>query len=168
MALPVNITTITVTGTFIDPQGSPAGGAVTFTPTSTLTDLTGTTIVTGAPVICPLNSSGHFSQVLPCTDNTTLIPNPFMYQVNLAIPYTAQSPFTILLPSTLGPAIDISALAPIPAPATPTAGIYVSQVNGQTGSVTVTEVSGVTITGTPAAGQILKATSPTTATWANP
>jgi hypothetical protein len=168
MALPGPVTTITVTGKFCDPEGNPVGGAITFTPTNPLTDITGELIITGAPVVCQLDDTGSFSQALPCTDDPVLTPVPFLYAVTLSIPYTTESPFTIALPRSLGGTVDISALAPIPAPATPVAGIYVSSVNGQSGSVTVTQVSGITITGTPAAGQVLTATSPTTATWVTP
>ena len=166
--LPGPVTTITVTGKFCDPEGDPVSGVVTFTPTNPLTDISGELIITGAPIVCPLDGTGSFTQALACTDDPVLAPVPFLYAVIFAIPYTTESPFTITLPRSLGSTVDISALAPIPAPATPTAGIYVSSVNGQSGSVTVTEIDGVTVTGTPVVGQVLTATSPTAADWFEP
>lgn len=44
----------------------------------------------------------------------------------------------------------------------------VTSVNGETGAVTVTEVSGITVSGTPSSGQVLTATSSTAADWATP
>lgn len=149
MSLPGDITTITVTGTYRSATGTAAAGAVVFTPSSMLTDITGQVILTGAPINAPL-IAGVFSVTLPCTDNVTIRPDGFKYLVNQAVGFTSAAQFAIALPSTLGPTVDISALAPIPIPALPTAGIYVSTVNGQSGAVAVPALA----SSAPAAGAI--------------
>jgi hypothetical protein len=134
MALPGNITTITVTGSYASVTATAAAGAVLFTPSSVLTDSNGMVILTGTPVTAPL-VDGTFSIVLPCTDNVSIRPNPFYYTVNEAVAGSGQQPFNIALPSTLGPAVDMSALVPVPSMAQPSPGLYVISVNNQSGSV---------------------------------
>jgi hypothetical protein len=156
MTLPGNITTITLTGTFVDLEGDPAAGTVWLTPSSPLYDLAGTCILTAEPIIVTLDSSGSFSQVLPCTNNTSVRPNPFYYLCTISVPYATQTAVTFYLPSTLGSTVDISALVPIPSQAAAVNGIYVSQVNGQSGSVTLDYLPQPS--GTPTAGQVPVAT----------
>lgn len=165
MALPGNITTITVTGTFLSPAGTAASGTVSFTPTSVLTDTNGVTILTEAPTTAQL-SAGAFSVVLPCTNNVSIRPNPFEYVVNVNVPYTAQAAFGIALPTTLGSTVDLSALWPIPVPANPVNGIYVVSVNGQSGSA---QVAPYNLSGTGAATRYVGGTTsghPATGTFA--
>jgi hypothetical protein len=147
VALPGGITTITVTGSYLSATGAPAEGTVLFAPGSSLTDSTGLTILTGAPITCPL-VAGAFSVLLPCTNSTALRPTPFYYVVTEAIAGVAQAPFTISLPSTLGSTVDMSALSPIPTLATPTSGLYVISVNGQSGSVTCPTGTATLVNGT--------------------
>jgi len=136
VALPGNLTTITVTGSYMTVTGAPAGGTVLFTPSAPLCDITGTTILTDAPIVAPL-TAGAFSIVLPCTDNTALTPNPFWYTVTQAVACTYQTPFTISLPHTLGTTVDMSTLVPAPTMPEPQPGLYVISLNGQTGAISV-------------------------------
>lgn len=135
MALPGNINTITLTGDYSSLLAVAATGTVMIAPTSTLTDTSGQTVLTAAPAVVAL-VAGAFSVVLPCTDNASLRPNPFLYVITVTVAYATQT-FTVALPSTLGSTVDISALAPIPNAATPVNGIYVTSVNGQSGSLTL-------------------------------
>lgn len=111
MALPGNIVTITVTGTYTDFLGNAANGTIAFTPTaSELLDPAATTMLDAVPIVATLDSNGHFSVVLPCTDNTTLLPGSWEYTVTETI-HGIRS-YQILLPHTLGASVDISAVAP--------------------------------------------------------
>lgn len=165
MALPGDITTITLTGSFSTTTGAPAGGTVSIAPTTNLTDSTGQVILTAAPQIQTL-ISGAFSVVLPCTDNVSIRPTPFEYLVTPAVPFAFQEPFAIRIPSTLGATVDLSSLWPVPQPPSPVNGIYVISVNGQSGSVNVapynlpgtgaaTRWAGATATGPPVSGTFL-------------
>jgi hypothetical protein len=163
LALPGNINTITVTGSFANALGISASGTVLFTPSSVLTDTNGMVILTETPIIASL-AAGVFSVVLPCTDNTSIRPSPFYYTVTLGIAGSGQQSFNISLPSTLGSTVDMSALVPVPSMAMPSPGLYVISVNGQSGSVEV--LGGATVSGAPSAGQVLTATSAAAAGWA--
>jgi hypothetical protein len=166
VSFPVDVTTITVTGSFINGAGTVQGGAVLFTPTATLTDTTGKIVMTSTAVTAPVSAStGEFSIILATTDNANLIPLGWNYQVVIAVPGAANS-FYANIPSTYGATVDISQL--IPASEAPAAGdTFVSSVNGQTGTVVVTEINGVTVSNTPtASGKVLTSTSTTTAHWA--
>lgn len=111
MALPGNITTITVTGTYLDFQGNAAAGTIAFTPTaSELLDPGATTMLDAVPIVATLDTNGHFSLVLPCTDNTTLLPGGFTYTVVETI-HGIRS-YQVSLPHTLGSTVDISVVAP--------------------------------------------------------
>ena len=113
MALPGNINTITVTGTFLTPAGAPASGTVTFTPSvSTLIDSAGHAIL-AAPVTATLNSSGVISEVLACTDNTTLTGAPFTYSVAVALNGQPASAYPgKSVPHTLGSSVNLATLLP--------------------------------------------------------
>jgi hypothetical protein len=164
MALPEGLTTITVTGTFLTAAGEPLGGTVLFAPTVPLTDRTGQVVLSVNPVVAEVSdTTGEFSVVLPTTDNTALLPAGWAYSVQVGVP-GATTAFDAYLPSSWGESVDITDLGPVPViPTQP--GLYVISVNGQSGAITVTQVSGVTVTGTPTAGQRLTATSSTSATW---
>lgn len=111
MPLPGNITTITLTGTYVDFQGNPGTGTVALTPTSSeLLDPADTTMIDAVPIIVTLDSNGHFSLTLPCTDNTALFPAGWVYQVTENV-HGLRS-YQISLPHTLGSTVDISTVAP--------------------------------------------------------
>jgi hypothetical protein len=139
--LPGDITTITVTGQYLGVTSNPASGTVIFTPSTVLTDTEGQVILTGLPVTAVLDDTGSFSITLPCTDNDSIRPNPFYYTVTEAIGGSGgmypQPAFNVVLPSSLGASVDISALAPVPSMATPSPGLYVISFNGQSGSVSL-------------------------------
>lgn len=116
MPLPGGITTITVTGTYTNADGSAATGSVSFTPTTAVTDAAGRVIIPAASITAALSGTGSFSITLPCTDNTALNPIGWAWNVNVNVAgiYGPQSSFTTFLASGLGSTVDISALSPIP------------------------------------------------------
>jgi hypothetical protein len=166
LSFPVDVTTITVTGTFLNGAGSPQAGAVLFTPTATLTDTTGKIVMTQNAITASVSSTtGEMSVTLACTDNANLIPKGWNYLVNVAVSGAVQQ-FYANIPSTYGASVDLSQL--VPNSAAPAAGdVFVSSVNGQSGTVTVTALNGVTVTNTPSgAGKVLTSVTATTAHWA--
>ena len=97
MALPGNVTSITVTGTFLTPAGAAATGTVTLTPSvSTLIDSAGHAIL-ASPVTATLNGSGQISIVVACTDNGTLTGAPFTYAVTIALGVLMTEPVGALI-----------------------------------------------------------------------
>lgn len=119
MPLPGDLTTITVTGTYLDGGGNPLTGHVTFTPTADLQDSTGHVVLRAAPLYAYL-TSGVISIVLPCTDNATLNPAAWAYTVTEALSDGSQSlpnrSYTIQVPHTLGTTVDITTLIPVNPP----------------------------------------------------
>lgn len=113
MPFPGNVVTITVSGTFLTPQGAPASGTVTFDPGPiTLIDPAGTAIL-GTPVTETLNGSGEISAVLACTDDPVLQGEPFTYAVEIALggqPVSAYPGKSI--PRSLGASVNLATLLP--------------------------------------------------------
>ncbi len=133
MALPGDIATIILTGTYLDMSGNARSGSVTFTPsTPILVDSGSPTILGGIPVIVAL-TAGAFSVVLPCTSG--LSPSGWAWNVTESISGAPQRSYSIALPHSLGSTVDLSTLTPagavppgaayLPVPSgTATAGYY--------------------------------------------
>jgi trimeric autotransporter adhesin len=148
MPLPGNITTITLTGTYPIVNGQPAVGIVTFAPNvPVLTDTAAPAMVIGAAIV-DLDPFGHFSVTLPCTDNASLSPSGWVYQVTENLPgRPLRPPFFIALPSSDGPEVDLADLAPVISPPTPLSTIYavLAASNVYTGAVNDFTGSHVTV-----------------------
>jgi hypothetical protein len=133
MPLPGDITTITVTGAYLDPFGNPLSGTVVFVLPVTLQDSTGKVVLAAGPYPAVL-VNGRFSITLPCTDNATVSPVNFTYTVVEQVPGVGRTT-SFLLPHTLGASVDISALVPVnPAPGTSTVYGVLAQPNTWSGT----------------------------------
>ena len=130
MPLPVDLTTVTVTGNF--PSGgvgiSPLAGTVTFAPSTDLTDSVGHVIIRAAPVEASLDYTGSFSVALVCTDNTDLSPTGWTWTVTERIVGLPTRTYSVLLPASDGPSIDLSDLVEV-TPVTPPAGALLAVNN---------------------------------------
>ena len=124
MALSPDLSTVTLTGTYVDIQGSPISGSVVFTPQSIIKDTDQNQIVINQPLSATLNSSGEFSIVLPITDDTDVAPVPFAYEVEEV--FSDGRTFHITLPAGSPNPQDIADLAP--AVTATEAANYVTQV----------------------------------------
>lgn len=146
MALPGNLTVITLTGTYVTAVGTPCSGTVTFNLDTVIADATGSVILYPSATVVTLDLDGHFSVELPATNDTHLYPEPFTYRVLEKLNAGQQRTYSISLLSSMAPTVDLSTLTP-------------SQPIGPVG---------VTITGTPTTGQVPTATGPSTADWQTP
>lgn len=109
---PGNLQFITVTGTFLGPQGAPATGTVTFTPTpAPLKDIP-SALFTGGPVTVTLNGSGAFSVSLLCTGNNDLVPSAWTYTITTVINGATGTSTGKSIPYSPSSTIDISDLLP--------------------------------------------------------
>jgi len=155
MAIPGNVSLVTVTGTFLYIDGTPAtNGTVTFRPSGDpwLKDASADATLLPMTVTCQLNSSGQIvgpsSAVgsggvgvkLPATDDTDLAPNGFVYDVTAQFGTLPAMTYSIALPASPD-TVDLADLAPV----TPVDGggvQMVLSVNGKspsgTGAVTLT------------------------------
>jgi hypothetical protein len=131
VALPGDIAVVTLTGTYIDMQGNARTGSVTFTPsTPLLVDGTSSTMLGGIPIAVALNSSGAFSQVLPCTSGLT--PSGWLWNVTENVSGAPPRSYSIALPST--GTVDISTLTPQAIPGTPSPYLLASQLGAANGA----------------------------------
>jgi hypothetical protein len=127
MAYPANITLKTVTGTFLNPDGTAFGptlsakAAVTFTPKYEkanlvfLRDATATppTILVPSTIICYLNSSGAFAWSMPATDEPDLDPRGWQYEVGITMGEWSKALFRLSLPVAGPGTVDISTVIPL-------------------------------------------------------
>jgi hypothetical protein len=111
MALPNNLTTITVTGTYLDIAGNPIAGQVLFTPRAVLKNVTSNIILINSTITVTLDANGAFSQALVATDDADAAPVNFTYEVEEA--FIGGRTFDMLLPSaTVGGTLDLADVAP--------------------------------------------------------
>lgn len=116
MAFPVGAQTITLTGTFPVPVGGTArAGRIVLTPSATLVDATQKAIYSGGGTLT-LDNAGHFTAVLLCTNDTDVQPTGWRWRVDEQPSGGPRRTYWIDLPSTLGPTVDLSTLAPVSAP----------------------------------------------------
>lgn len=127
MALPGNITTITLTGTYIDFTGSPVAGNVKISIPKVLLDAAADRVIIPSSITTTLDVNGSFSLVVPISDDADL---DVYDDDNDTILYTFEeafiggSTYTFTLPASLGASVDISDLR-----ATATITTYVQPVN---------------------------------------
>ena len=109
MAIPANLSLVTVTGTYIDISGVPIAGQVKFTPRAVLRNVTSDVILVNSTIVVTLDSNGSFSQQLVATDDPDASPVDFTYFVEEA--FTGGRQFDILLPAAV-PTIDLADVSP--------------------------------------------------------
>lgn len=109
MALTVDLETVTLTGTYVDLIGDAIVGSVTFTPQTIIKDTDQNQIIVNNVITEVLDGNGSFSVVLPVTDDSDVVPQPFAYQVEEV--FSGGRTFTITLPGG-GASVDIADLSP--------------------------------------------------------
>ena len=154
MPFPGDLTTITVTGTYRNGDGSPQSGTVTFTPSTDLVDTTGAVIVRAAAVPAPLYD-GVLSIPLLCTDNADLGPSGWYWIVAEEITGAATRTYDVLIPHS-GTSVDLSALAPVsPGPAVSTLYGVLAASNTNTWASNQVFTGGIKVPAGAAAGDVL-------------
>ena len=109
MAIPNNLSLVTVTGTYIDISGVPVAGQVKFTPRSVLRNTTSNVILVNSTIVVTLDSNGSFSQSLVATDDVDASPINFSYYVEEA--FVGGRAFDILLPAAVA-TVDLADVSP--------------------------------------------------------
>jgi len=109
MALTVDLETVTLTGTYVDLIGNPVAGSVTFTPQTIIKDTDQNQIIVNNVITEVLDANGSFSVILPVTDDSDVVPQPFAYEVEEV--FSGGRSFAITLPGG-GAAVDIADLSP--------------------------------------------------------
>ena len=101
MALPGNVSTHVVIGTFLTPEGTPSTGTITFTPSKWLTNSGANVALPNSSVTKTLGTAGDFQVTLPVTDDSDLQPANWYYTVSEVVDGVSQS-YALLLPGTAG------------------------------------------------------------------
>lgn len=110
MALTADLSTITLTGTYVDLQGNPISGSVTFKPQTIIKDTDQNQIIVNSTITATLDANGSFSAVLPVTDDTDVTPIPFAYEVEEV--FSGGRTFFITIPSGGAATQNIADFAP--------------------------------------------------------
>lgn len=139
MALPDDVTVVTLTGTYVDELGQPASGSLTFIPSvGTLRDPAHDVTIKLNQQRVELTVGGLLSVALLATDDPDLVPVGFHYDVVERIDGYAQRSWILQLPHT----ITVIDVADIPSSVDPSLPVYpapvfaVTSVVGHIGDVT--------------------------------
>jgi hypothetical protein len=112
VSIGVAVSTITITGNFVDFEGTPVAGQVKFILGDVLRNSVDDIMIVPSTVADTLDSNGSFSQVIPATNDPDVTPVGFVFTVEEAFPrgrtYTISVPF-----DTIG-SLDLSDLSPDP------------------------------------------------------
>lgn len=137
MAIPGNLSLVTVTGTYIDITGEPIAGQVKFTPRAVLRNTTSNVILVNSTIVVTLDANGAFSQQLVATDDPDASPVDFSYFVEEA--FVGGRQFDILLPRATA-TVDLADVSPAVAN-DGTGALYIdsTQFNAYSNRLTVVE-----------------------------
>lgn len=121
MPLPSDMDTVTVTGTYVGVDGSPAQGSVTFTAVTRLRSAATHTSILPSRVVGTLDGSGHLSVQIPATDDPDITPPGWVWQVEENLGSSSgpiyQRAYTMLAPT--GQDIDLTNVQPAEPPGPP-------------------------------------------------
>ncbi|MFE7899189.1 hypothetical protein ACFU3E_17000 [Streptomyces sp. NPDC057424] len=111
MALPPGLSTVTVTGTYKHPDGTPYSGRIIFRPEpDTLTSAVHDTLIVGGAEVV-LDNNGAFSISLLATDDPDVTPSGWTYRVTERWYDAPGRSYPLSLPAAT-PAVDLADVAP--------------------------------------------------------
>lgn len=132
VALPSNLTTVEVTGRYVDHNGSPVRGSVTFDTDYYVLDAGENVVVIEAPITANLDATGSFSVDLIATDDPDMTPTGWTW--TLTPNFQGAFPLEFALPASLAPTTDITVLSPaLPNPDPVYSYVLVSAINAPNG-----------------------------------
>ena len=111
MALAPSLTTVTVTGSYVNYEGTAIEGQIRFTLAEVLRNGTDDQLVAPSSVVVAL-SGGSFSVTLPATNDPDIVPNPFTYTVEES--FVGGRTYTITIPYDTVGSLDLADLSPTP------------------------------------------------------
>lgn len=112
MALGINLTTVIITGSYVDFEGNPIQGQIRFSIDEVLRNGTDDQMVAPSSVVVPL-VNGSFSVSIPATNDPDVVPNPFVYTVEESFPNGRS--YQINIPYTTAGSLDLADISPDPA-----------------------------------------------------
>jgi hypothetical protein len=111
MALASSLTTVQITGNYVDFEGNPIQGQIRFTLGDVLRNGTDDQMVAPSSIVVAL-SSGAFSVTLPATNDPDVVPVNFTYTVEESFPGGRN--YTISVPYDTVGSLDLADLSPTP------------------------------------------------------
>jgi hypothetical protein len=148
MAFPEDVTLVTIRGTYLNPDGSPASGRIRLAPSTQLLDSEDEAILT-VPIRVFL-IAGEFTLELPATDNESLTPADWSYVATENLEGFAAR--TVVFKAPAGTDIVLSAIESL-SPDLPNYASFVRTVNGVApdarGDVSVSGSGGIGSQGPP-------------------
>lgn len=131
MALPGNLTTVEVTGRYIDASGAAVRGSVTFTLDTPLLNAGASTYIIETEYTVALDATGSFAVDLPATNDVDVTPTGWTW--TLTPNFDGADPITFALPTNLT-SVDITTLSPaLPNPSQTYSYVLVSAVGAPSG-----------------------------------
>jgi hypothetical protein len=110
VALPSNLTTVEVSGRFIDHNGSPVRGSVTFDTDQVVLNAGESVVIIEAPITVNLDATGSFAVDLIATDDPDMTPVGWTWKM---LPnFEGAFDLEFALPASLAPTTDITVLSP--------------------------------------------------------
>ncbi|MET7939645.1 SGNH/GDSL hydrolase family protein [Streptomyces sp. NPDC005302] len=110
MTMPAGIATVTVTGQYVRPDGTPLKGKITFSTPALLTLAGADTVATGS-VTLTLDTLGMFTVVLVATDNPSMQPTGWVYTVTEKFDEFPGRTYALDLPSSVS-VVQIADVSP--------------------------------------------------------
>jgi hypothetical protein len=110
MALPNNITTIILTGQYLDFRGLPIAGQVKITNPEFLVNAAANRLIVPTTITAQLDATGAFTLTVPVTNDADVSPLAFTYSFEES--FIGGATYSISLPSSLGATVDIADIRP--------------------------------------------------------
>jgi hypothetical protein len=111
MALGASLSTVTITGTYINYTGDAIEGQIRFQTSEVLRNGTDDQMVAPSVVVVPL-IAGAFSVTLPATNDPDVVPNPYTYAVEES--FAGGRSYTISIPFNTVGSLDLADISPTP------------------------------------------------------
>jgi hypothetical protein len=111
MSLGANLTTVEITGSYIDFEGTAIEGQIRFSVSQVLRNGTDDQMIAPSAVVVPLQN-GSFSATLPATNDPDVVPNPFAYSVEES--FSGGRSYEISIPYTTSGSLDLADISPDP------------------------------------------------------
>jgi hypothetical protein len=111
MALGASLSTVTITGTYINYSGDAIEGQIRFQTSEVLRNGTDDQMVAPSVVVVPL-IAGAFSVTLPATNDPDVVPNPYTYAVEES--FAGGRSYTISIPFNTVGSLDLADISPTP------------------------------------------------------
>jgi hypothetical protein len=111
MALGAALSTVQITGTYVDFEGTAIQGQIRFTLSSVVSNTTDDQMIAPSTVVVPL-VNGAFSVVLPATNDPDTNPIPFVYAVEES--FAGGRSYNISVPYTTVGSLDLADISPAP------------------------------------------------------